>query len=101
MVEAELVWVRECESCGGEHRKEMAVSVPDVDAIEAANAEFEAECERWFEAHAEVALKSVEGAKAQLRDSGYLLDLSLSEPTTPDYAARGHANGKDRAKTSA
>lgn len=56
MSELELVWIRECEVCGKEHRQCETHDIDSVDEIEAESKAFKQRCEDWYNAHIQVLL---------------------------------------------
>ena len=51
MSEVELVWIRDCEICGTEHRKLADLCVESMEDAVAKTGAFCTKCERWYEAH--------------------------------------------------
>ncbi len=51
MLNAELVWIRDCEFCGREHRRQVTCTAESIDCLQAEVSGFERDCEQWFEVH--------------------------------------------------
>ena len=53
MAELELVWVKECEVCGREHRQVDRIGIDSIADVEGATGRFCERCEQWYHAHVE------------------------------------------------
>lgn len=53
MAELELVWVKECEVCGREHRQMDHVCIDSIEEVDGATGRFYERCERWYSNHIE------------------------------------------------
>jgi len=51
MSELELVWIRECEVCGREHRQCETHDIGSIDEIDAESKAFKKRCEAWYSSH--------------------------------------------------
>ena len=56
MSELELVWIRECEVCGKEHRHFETHDIQSIAEIEPESKAFKQRCEDWYETHVELML---------------------------------------------
>ena len=56
MSELELVWVRECEVCGKEHRHAETHQIKSIDEIDSESGAFKTKCENWYRAHVKTRL---------------------------------------------
>ena len=51
MSELELVWIRECEVCGKEHRYSEVLNIGSIDEVDAKSGAFKNKCEQWYASH--------------------------------------------------